>query len=342
MRNPRFLNLKKLGILLVLFPLAFANLRAADADLAATNSPEPDAVAGPSDFFRAVLQIQEQLHATQLTVERNRQEAQAVAAQDALALSNRLQAIEQSVAAQRTASVTAEQRTNNLLFVVIGVFAVGILGVVAFVVYFQSRAVNRLADISTALSAGRGLPMPEQPALPSGESDVIPAAVVEQSNARLLGLVQNLEERIADLEQTAGFNEEGSPTVEGNGTASVVPEITRDPAVKEGPGQLAKLLEQGQALLAGDRPEEAIACFDAVLAAEPGNADALVKKGSALEKMRQPQEALEYYDRAIAANNTLTIAYLHKGGLCSRLEKYTEAMECYERALHTQEKKQAA
>ena len=64
-------------------------------------------------------------------------------------------------------------------------------------------------------------------------------------------------------------------------------------------------MEKGQSLLTSDRPEEALACFDEVLAVEPKNAEALVKKGTAFEKMRQPQEALEYYDRAIAADNSL-------------------------------------
>jgi tetratricopeptide (TPR) repeat protein len=156
-----------------------------------------------------------------------------------------------------------------------------------------------------------------------------------------MNLVQHLEKRIAELEQTSALPLKES-TAPDNGNMPTHPELALDATADEKPGQIAKLLGQGQLLLSNDRPEEAIASFDEVLALDPNHAEALVKKGTALEKLRQPQEALEYYDRAIAVDGSLTIAYLHKGGLCSRLEKYGEAMECYERALHTQEKKRAA
>ena len=178
-------------------------------------------------------------------------------------------------------------------------------------------------------------------ALELAENDMLGNAAVEQSNARLASLVQHLEKRIAELEQTAALPLKEVVVTAGE-PVPARPEPHVNTAPQETPSQIAQLMERGQTLVNNDRPEEAIACFDEILAADPNNADALVKKGTALEKLRQPQEALEYYDRAIAADSTLTIAYLHKGGLCSRLEKYGEAMECYERALHTQEKKQAA
>jgi len=201
--------------------------------------------------------------------------------------------------------------------------------------------VSRIAEVSTQLAAYRGLPFRGAAAGELAGNNLLPDGAVEQSNARLASLVQHLEKRIAELEQTAGMPlKEIVVSADEQISAPTEPEVSVAP--QEPSPQSAQLMERGQTLLNNDRPEEAIACFDEILAAEPNNADALVKKGSALEKLRQPQEALEYYDRAIAADNTLTIAYLHKGGLCSRLEKYSEAMECYERALHTQEKKQAA
>ena len=48
------------------------------------------------------------------------------------------------------------------------------------------------------------------------------------------------------------------------------PEPELSSAPQEKPAQSAKLIERGQALLNSDRPEDAIACFDEVLAAEPG------------------------------------------------------------------------
>jgi tetratricopeptide (TPR) repeat protein len=336
-----FFSRKKLGIFWVLLALSVSNLRAADNDPAVASGASQQSNAASTDSLRAYLQLQEQLHDTQLTIERNRQEIQSAAVHDALTLSNRLQALEQSLLVQRSGELSEARRMNRLLLAVIGVFAAVVFGAAAFAVYFQSRAVSRLAEISTALSVSRGLPFPTAGALAAGEVDALPNRQVEQSSSRLLGVIQHLEKRITELEQTTALPLKDSPPST-NGGADAHPELALNSAPKDQPGHIAKLLERGQALLTGERPEDAIACFDEVLALEPNQAEALVKKGTALEKMRQPQEALEYYDRAIAADSTLTIAYLHKGGLCSRLEKYTEAMECYERALHTQEKKQAA
>jgi tetratricopeptide (TPR) repeat protein len=341
MSFPRFLSLKKIGIFSVLFALSFANIKAAVGELPATGGVQPETGTGSNDALRAYLQLQEQLHDTQLTIERNRLEAQALAVQDAITLSNRLQSIEQSLAVQFAGDSAETQRTNHLLMSVIGVF--GLVGFAAamLTVYFQSRAVSRLADISAALSASRGMGFSGAGAIGFGEREVLANGTVEHSNARLIGLVQHLEKRITELEQTTALPlKETTPA--GHSEPPVHPELGLKSVADDKSAHIAQLLEQGQSFLSHDRPEDAIASFDEVLAREPNHAEALVKKGTALEKLRQPQEALEYYDRAIAADNSLTIAYLHKGGLCSRLEKYGEAMECYERALHTQEKKRAA
>jgi tetratricopeptide (TPR) repeat protein len=343
MSNPRFLNLKKLGIFCVFLGLSFADLRAADsaAPPVVIGAPTQENL-GSNDALRAYLQLQEQLHDTQLSIERNRQEAQAAAAQDAATLSNRLQAIEQSLLAQRASELETAQRTNHLLFAIVGIFAAVGFAAALFTAYFQWRAVSRLADISTALSAGRGLAFPAAAALGLAEQhEALSNGSVEQSNSRLIGLVQQLEKRIAELEHTAALPLKEAPPGGNDGTEQAHPELIVDSAAGDQAAQITKLLERGQSL-SNDRPEEAITAFDEILALEPNHAEALVKKGTVLEKLRQPQEALECYDRAIAADGTLTIAYLHKGGLCSRLEKYGEAMECYERALHTQEKKRAA
>jgi tetratricopeptide (TPR) repeat protein len=341
MRNRRFLSFKKLGILCVLVALALVNLRAADSDPSTTTDTLATPVSGPNEALRAYLQLQEQIHETQLSIERNRLQSQAVAAQEGVALSNRLQAIEQSLALQKANDVMEAEHTNRMLMGVLAVFATVGLFAVLVMVYFQSRAVSRIAEISTALAAQRGLPFRSPAALELPENEMMGTSAIEQSNARLASLVQHLEKRISELEQTAALPiKEVEVSANEQTPAALEPQISAPP-LEQHP-QVTQLMERGQTLLSNDRPEEAIACFDEILAAEPNNAEALVKKGTALEKMRLPQEALEHYDRAIAADNTLTIAYLHKGGLCSRLEKYGEAMECYERALHTQEKKQAA
>ena len=73
MSNPRFFMLKKLGILAVLLALSFANLRAATGDTpAAPASNLPPLDSGSNEALRAYLQLQEQIHDTQLAIERNR------------------------------------------------------------------------------------------------------------------------------------------------------------------------------------------------------------------------------------------------------------------------------
>ena len=77
-----------------------------------------------------------------------------------MALSNRLQAIEQSMTFQRANDLEEAQRTNHMLMGVLAIFAAVGFAAVLLIVYFQSRAVSRLADISTALAARRGLAFP--------------------------------------------------------------------------------------------------------------------------------------------------------------------------------------
>jgi Flp pilus assembly protein TadD len=56
------------------------------------------------------------------------------------------------------------------------------------------------------------------------------------------------------------------------------------------------LLGKGQSLLNLDHAEEAVACFDQVLAIDANHAEAQVKKGAALERLRKLDEAIVCYD----------------------------------------------
>src|SRR5437867_3824566 len=100
----------------------------------AAESPAPTARAEDTnslDTLRAYLQVQEQLHATQLAIERNRKEADEASARTAEALANRLQAIEQSVALQRSRELDAMQSSNHAMLFVAGAFAtIGLLAMV--------------------------------------------------------------------------------------------------------------------------------------------------------------------------------------------------------------------
>lgn len=343
MTIPRFFNPKKLRILCLLFALSASNLSATDANTSSTNAAQPQDAAASNESLRAFLQLQEQLHDTQLAVERNNQDAQAAAAQNAVTLSNHLQAIEQSLLVQRQDELTNAQRMNHLLLLIVAIFAAIGFGAAVFIAYFQWRAFSRFAEISAALPAARGLPgIPTPSALGLGETDLFANGAATQSNARLLSLIETLEKRILQLEHTGGTTSlKALPTANGEPQLDAAqPDAVSNS--DDNAAEITPLLEEAQSLINGDRLEEAIICFDRILALAPDHAETLVKKGAALEKLRQPQQALDCYDRAINADGSMTIAYLHKGGLCNRLERYSEAMECYERALHTQEKKRAA
>jgi tetratricopeptide (TPR) repeat protein len=53
------------------------------------------------------------------------------------------------------------------------------------------------------------------------------------------------------------------------------------------PANVSALLAKGQVLLDMDRSEEAVACFQDVLAIDPANPEAHLKKGVALERMNK-------------------------------------------------------
>ena len=156
------------------------------------------------DTLRAYLQLQEQLHATQLAIERNRKEADAAAAENAKAFAGRLQGIEQALTSQRAQELEAMQSSNKVMLIVAGLFAaLGFLAML-FMAYFQWRTINRLAEISAALPVAHALgPGPPVAALGAGDAHVVTVGPAEQSNQRLLGALEQLEKRIHQLEHTA-------------------------------------------------------------------------------------------------------------------------------------------
>ena len=290
------------------------------------------------DTLRNYLQLQEQLHATQLAIERSRTQTEAAAAENAKALAARLQSIEQALSTQRAQELKAMQSSNKVMLVVAGLFAaLGFLAML-FMAYFQWRTINRLAEISAALPLAHALGSgPSVAALGAGDPHLVTVGPPEQSSQRLLGALEQLEKRIHELEHTAHppLHEGASLDHQGRTPA---PQSGEEPA-GAGPdaARITVLLGKGQSLLNLDQAEEALGCFDQVLALDPNHPEALVKKGAALERLRKMDEAIACYDQAIAADSSLTVAYLYKGGLFNRMERFGEALECYEQALRTQE-----
>jgi tetratricopeptide (TPR) repeat protein len=318
------------------------------------SAPPAEAVAPVAVTLNGYLQIQEQLHATQLSIENNRQEAAATAQRNADAMAVRIQVLEQTIAAQHAADVEAARKSQQFFLILAGTFGVVGLGIVVLLIYFQWRAFAQLVEFSTqqtsALALANGSGNGNGRALPSVEAlhEFSPAArgAVENSSTRLFSVVDTLEKRILELEQSArkplAATTSTSTVPKQNGVQNgwVQNGISAD--AKDRDECVANLLAEGQKLLDANEAARALECFDVALNLQPEHGEALVKKGGALEKLTRLDEAIACYDRAIAANGTLTIAYLHKGGLFNRMARYDEALQCYERALQTQEKNSAA
>ena len=325
--------------LLVLMLAAFAASGFGAEPVIPSAPPGKTEETNTQDMLRAYLQVQEQLHATQLSIERGRKEAEAAAAETAKSFSSRLQVIEHTLTSQRAQELQALQNSNKAMLLVAGLFAVlGFLAMV-FMAYFQWRTISRLAEISATLPSahalGAGSPLA---ALGVGDSPEVTVGPAERSSQQLLGALEQLEKRIHQLRHTPNPPHEGDSLAPAAATPSASPNGgPPDPAATSEAASITMLLGKGQSLLNLDQAEEALACFDQALALEPNHAEALVKKGSALERLRKLEEAIACYDRAIAADGSMTVAYLYKGGLFNRMERFGEALECYEKALHTQE-----
>jgi tetratricopeptide (TPR) repeat protein len=314
----RYLTLAVVALLLLVGP---AKSFAADAGTIVA-APEKSSGTETQDVLRAYLQVQEQLHATQLAIERNRQDAEDVAGRNAIALSERLTSIEKAL---------GEQRSSNHWVLGIAAAIAG-LGILAMLVtsFMQMRAMNRFTEIALQL------PVNQPPLALGGGSDprLLGAGGVNgasEANARLISTIERLEKRIREME--AGKPAKPTLTLVGENGAAETTEAT---------GRIETLLGKGQSLLSLGQAEEAAAIFDEALALDPKHTEALIKKGAAMEKLQKLDEAVACYDRAIAADSTVTIAYLYKGGVFNRMERYNEALACYEQALKTQEKAHAA
>jgi tetratricopeptide (TPR) repeat protein len=270
-----------------------ARCLAADTNSIASSTNADAAVNG-------YLQIQMQLHDTEMALEKSRDEARQTAA-DTTA---RIQALEQAIAARHAADLEVAQKNQQSLFMLAGAFGLTVLAAVLFMAYLQWRSVARLVE--TASRQGAALAS-------AGSVHQLAApgrAAVEISNSRLLDIVGQLEKKILELE---------------NGGRLL--------SAKADP------LAEGQAFLDANEAQKALDCFEKVLAAQPQNPEALVKKASALDKLDRLDEALACCDRAIAANGAPVTAYLFKGGLLNRLQRYDESLKCYELAMQARDNK---
>ena len=64
------------------------------------------------------------------------------------------------------------------------------------------------------------------------------------------------------------------------------------------------------------------------------DADTLLRRAAAFEQSHQPEEALACYEQVLALDTSLTEAYVGKGRVLNQLERYREALDCFEQAGH--------
>jgi tetratricopeptide (TPR) repeat protein len=275
-----------------------------------------------ADTINAFLQIQAQLHETQMMVESNRQETINVLERNAEMLTTDIQVLEKTVADQRANEAESARRVEQTMLMVGGIGMLALAAVVTMV-FLQLRTATRLIELAMApapANNGRALPVVE----PAAALPASARAALEFSNARLLGVIERLEKRIIELEETVHV-----PIAE-NGSSGHKTSTDR---------RVDDLIVEGQLFLDTNKNDKALHCFDTALDIQPDHADALIKKAAALEKLGQVDEAITCYDRAIGLGDSTTTALLQKGGMLNRLARYDEALQCYERALQSQEKK---
>jgi tetratricopeptide (TPR) repeat protein len=303
-----------------------------------TNSP---------DMLRAYLQLQEQVHATQLAIERNRQEADEIAARTAEGLNGRLKAIEESLTAQRAGELQAMQGSNRIMLMLAGMFAAIALVAMFVMAFFQWRTVNRLAEISVNAASGAfafaGRPVA---ALGPGDSHAVTVAPPESSSAPpstgvgLLNAVERLEKRVNELEHTAHpplneAKEDGNSSTNQLKTSSDANELKSNSAPSEEKKVSAADEPNGDASSNGISPESSMnsAVTNGPPATETGRINGLLGKGQSLLNVDKAEEALACFDEALMLDARNAEALVKKGTALERLRKLEEAIECYDRAI---------
>lgn len=297
----------------------------------ATNSPGTVS-ADTERQLRSYLKLQEQLHATLMAIDQARTEASLEAKTNAQLLAARLEQLEQKLAEQREQQMQASKNSSLLaLWIGGGIVAAGLIAL-AFSMYFQTRGVNRLAQVADGFQSdralfGAGLPL----GLPQSERLLLGSGSGGSGNKALLATIDRLERRVLELEGTAG-HEVSLDT----GTSEGTPRRRNGSAARKPADQTTVLLSKGTVLLSLGKADEALLCFDDAIKASPTLAEAQLKRGMALEKLKRLDDAVRAYDHAIALNKSLTQAYLSKGAIFNQQERFNDALECYEQALRSE------
>ena len=329
--------------MLLLLTVATAPLSSA-AETTDTNLPTTVISAPVTNYnadterqLRNYLKLQEQLHATLMAIEQARVESSLEARTNAEILAARLELLERSLAEQRALQLQASKDSGQtVLWIGGGIVGLGLVALVLSM-FFQTRGVNRLAQVADGFQndralLGSGLPL----GMAGSERLLIGSGSSNGPNKTLLATIDRLEQRVHELEGTAASEASDENITPRSGDEK---KRRRNGAADRRPAdQVSVLLSKGNVLLSLGKAEEALTCFEQAIAASPNLPEAYLKKGMALERLKRLEDAVTSYDRAIALNKSLTQAYLSKGGIYNQQERYNEALECYEQALRSEAK----
>src|SRR6266540_5054189 len=291
---------------------------------------------------------------TREAIEQLRRDIEAAASRNTAAITAGLARFTPTIEELQRQQAAVIQNSNRTILIVVASFAgVGLVALMSIIAVLM-RALTRCSEF--AHSTTRGVVYaagPPVPALGPGDMVSVNANAVEQASGRFQHAIEHLQKRIFELEHAAqpGAIESGKAVippkpVETLGPVSAInisPLPAQEASVVRKVGEAADaasrtglLLGKGQALLNLDQAEQALECFDQILALDPNHTEALLRCGLALERMENWEKALECYDRAIALDGALTVAYLYKGGICNKLQRHREALESYEHALRAE------
>jgi len=99
------------------------------------------------------------------------------------------------------------------------------------------------------------------------------------------------------------------------------------------PKSAAARCDLGVVLAAQQRPDDALACYDHLIALKPDFFDAHFNRGNLLLRLERFAEATASYDNAIALNPQHVDALNGNGEALHHLGRFTDAIACYDRVL---------
>jgi tetratricopeptide (TPR) repeat protein len=305
-----------------------------------------------AELLKAYLNMQEQLHATQLSVLNNRVEAEAAARAQTAALTEKLEFLRSTLEAererQRAEQRQAEERreferreaeqANRTILWIAGIFGgVGLLATLLMPL-LQWRTLKQLTTISEA--------QPQLPAIAHPHS-LAPASLnppsdqaVNDSNQRLLSAIDRMEQRILELEHTAPTPTPTSAPATAKNQV-VTPQPTKTPTAPVSTSRPPFAGMHASSETQGARVSRA----PASVSASPEQADAMVRllgRGRLLIEAGRSKEAIACYDEILLSEPNNAEALVRKGVALEHLKRDEEALECYNLAIRADRRKTLA